>query len=130
MTTTRLTTCNNAIEANLLKGMLENNGIPCFLANENFSHLMPHYNGMMGAGVQVIIDEADLVQAKALLLAQSEAVNELVCPNCDSVNVGYGLGTNKIKKFFTILLSLAVGMPFGNLKNTYYCHDCKTEFTK
>ncbi len=53
MSTVVLKTCNTPFEANLIKGMLENKDINCFLTNENFSNLMPHYNGIMGAGVQV-----------------------------------------------------------------------------
>jgi hypothetical protein len=129
MTTTILTTCNNVIEANLIKGMLENNGIKCFLTNENFSSLMPHYNGMMGAGVQIIIDEKDMPQAKELLLSEPKE-SDLECPSCGSSNVSFGLGSNWIKKFLAILFSLFIWMPFGNIKRIYYCQECKTEFKR
>ena len=107
MDTIVLTTCNSAIEANLIKGMLENNGIRCFLTNENFSNLMPHYNGVMGAGVQIVIDENDVEQATALLSSQTKE-NEIVCPNCGSLNISYGLGTNKFKMFLAVLMSLLI----------------------
>jgi len=107
MDTVILTTCNSAIEANLIKGMLENNGIRCFLTNENFSNLMPHYNGVMGAGVQIVIDENDVEQATALLSSQTKE-NEIVCPNCGSLNISYGLGTNKFKMFLAVLMSLLI----------------------
>jgi len=129
MTTINLTTCNNSFEANLMKGMLENNGIRCFLTNENFSNLMPHYNGVMGAGVQIMIEESDLEKAQELILSPSKE-NGIVCPNCDSSNVQFGLGTNKIKKIFVVLISLLTWIPFGNIKNIYYCQNCKTEFKK
>jgi len=129
MNTVVLTTCNSAIEANLIKGMLENNGIKCFLTNENFSNLMPHYNGVMGAGVQIIVADSDVKQAKALLLSQPDET-EIVCPNCGSLNISYGLGTNKIKLFFAVLMSLLIWIPFGNIRATYLCKDCKTEFKK
>jgi len=127
MNTMVLKTCNNSVEANLIKGMLENNGITCFLANENFSNLMPHYNGMMGAGVQIIISKIDLERAQKFLTEQA-IDNEIVCPNCNSKKVGFGLGGSKSKKILTILLSLFVWIPFGNIRNTYYCKNCKTEF--
>jgi hypothetical protein len=129
MDTAILTTCNNAIEANLIKGMLENNGIKCFLTNENFSSLMPHYNGMMGAGVQIVVDKNNLDQAKGLLSSQPKE-SDLACPNCGSSDVRFGLGSNWIKKFFAVLLSLFVWMPFGNIRSIYYCHDCEIEFKR
>lgn len=129
MNTTVLTTCSNSIEANMIKGMLENNGIKCFLTNENFSGLMPHYNGMMGAGVQIIIDEKDMLQAKELLLS-SRKEDDLVCPSCGSPNVSFGLGSNKIKKFLAVFLYLFIWVPFGNITRVYYCRECKSEFKK
>ena len=127
MTTMILTTCNTSFEANLMKGMLENNGIRCFLTNENFSNLMPHYNGMMGSGVQVMIDESDQEKAQSLISSPSKE-NAIVCPNCNSSNVQFGLGTNKIKKLIVVLISLITWIPFGNIKNIYCCRNCKTEF--
>jgi hypothetical protein len=127
MATTILTTCNNSIEASLIKGMLENNGIHSFLTNENFSGLMPNCNGIMGAGVQIVIDDFDLDAATKLISSQ-ETTNKIICPNCQSSNTRFGLGTNKIKKVFTVIFSLIFWIPFGNVKNTYYCQDCKTEF--
>ncbi len=127
MSVIRLTTCNDIIEANLKKGMLENNGIRCFLTNENFSNLMPHYNGIMGSGVQIMINDTDLEEAQQLISMQAKA-NDIVCPHCGSLNVKFGLGKSKVKKLFTIILSLLTWIPFGNIKNTYYCQNCKTEF--
>lgn len=122
-----LTTCNNSFEANLIKGKLENNGIRCFLTNEHFSELMPHYNGLMGAGVQVMIDENDLEKAQALISPKLKSEG-VVCPTCNSSNVKFGLGSNKIKKIFVILISLLTWIPFGNIRNNYFCRECKTEF--
>lgn len=127
MATIILTTCNNTFEANLLKGMLENNGIRSFLINENFSNLMPQFNGMLGAGVQIRIEESDLERANELISSQPTA-NEMVCPNCNSSNITFGLGTNRIRKSFVVVLSLFSGVPFGNIRNMYCCRDCGTEF--
>lgn len=51
MNTIRLTTCNDSFEANLIKDKLENEGIECFLTNENFTSLFPIYNGILGSGI-------------------------------------------------------------------------------
>jgi hypothetical protein len=123
----RLITCNNSIEATLIKGLLENNGIRCFVTNEHFSNLMPFYNGLMGAGVQVLIEDIDLKKSQELLVSLSKD-DRIVCPDCNSSDIQFGLGKNKIKKIILVLISLISWIPFGNIKKTYYCRNCGTEF--
>lgn len=62
-----LVTCQDAIEANIFKGVLDNAGIECYLAGENFSALMPTNIGELGGGVQVLVNENDLEKAKLLI---------------------------------------------------------------
>jgi hypothetical protein len=123
----RLTTCNNSIEANLIKGMLDTNGIRCVVTNEHFSNLMPFYNGLMGAGAQVMIEDIDLKKSQELLLSSSKDTG-IHCPNCNFSDIYFGLGNNKVKKILFVLISLLSWIPFANIKNTYYCRDCGTEF--
>ena len=59
----RLTTCPNVFNANLLKGALENEGIPAMLSNEIMC-------GYMGQDVDVLVKEEDLEAAKKILLEQ------------------------------------------------------------
>lgn len=122
-----LTTCSNIIEANMTKNILENEGIECFLTNENFTTLMPHYNNMLGSGIQIMIDEKDFEKAQ-LLLDSGSALKEVKCPNCNSDNVSFGLGMNRLKKITVVLCSLLFFIPFNNIRNTYYCNNCKSDF--
>lgn len=123
----KLTSFDTSTEAHLFKAILEDNEIRCFLTNENFSSLMPQYNGIMGSGIQIWIDEQDLEAAQEILLKQ-RTEKEKICPYCGSVNIGFGLGKNKTKKIWIIILSLFAGIPFGNIKYTYYCKDCSETF--
>jgi DNA-directed RNA polymerase subunit RPC12/RpoP len=127
MKTILLTTCNNSFEANVIKGMLENNNIECFLTNEYFSDLMPHYDGIMGSGVQIMIKEFDLSNAQKLIVSNSTE-KQITCPNCNSAHIQYELGSNKIMKTIFIFISLLFWIPFGNIKKLYVCGNCKTEF--
>ena len=129
MKTIQIVTCDNIQEANLIKGRLENEGIPAMVTNENFTTLMPFYNGMLGAGVQVLVFERDFQQASELLELNKKIDSTILCPWCNSSNIKLGLGTKKRNKIITVLLSLLFFMPFGNIKNNYYCLDCKTDFT-
>jgi hypothetical protein len=128
MKTVRLMTSDNLTEAHLIKGRLLNEGIDCFLTNENFTNLMPLYNNMLGSGIQIIINENDIDRARAILKDKIEPNNKvLVCPNCGSENIGLGLGKRKAFKIFNIIIALLSFFPIGNLKPVYYCKDCKTE---
>ena len=61
MKTVILADCSNAFEANLIKGRLESEGIPCILTNETMSGYPPT------EGVQILVSDADLDEAKAII---------------------------------------------------------------
>jgi len=101
----RILTCDNLTEAHLVKGRLENEGINCFLTNQNFTNLVPMYNNMMGAGIQIMIEEENYDKAYEILQDKINPKTEnLTCPNCGSHNIKLGLGKNKGFKLLNILL--------------------------
>lgn len=107
--------------------MLDNENIECFLTNENFTTLVPFYNGMLGAGIQIMIDEKDY-DASYKLINKPNSVDQLICPNCKSTNISFGFGNKKGLKVLGVLLSLLVFVPFGNIKRYNHCNDCKSDF--
>jgi hypothetical protein len=128
MNIVRLISCDTAVEAYLIKGKLNNEGIECFITNENSSTLMPYYNHMLGFSVQVMIDEADLERARELVKDKLEPDNKaIICPYYGSDKIGLGLGKHKAMKLFNIFATLLAFIPLGNLKPKYYCKQCKEE---
>lgn len=119
-------TFDTSIEANIVKGRLENEGIHCFVTNENFANLMPHYNRILGAGAQIIVNRCDY--EKAIEILELNIKKELICPNCNSNKIKIGLGKNKFKKIIAIFISLFGWIPFNNINNIYLCKDCGAEF--
>jgi hypothetical protein len=123
---TLLTTCDNTINANLIRTKLAAEGIICFLNNENFSNLMPHYYNMLGSGVRIMIPEEDLPKAKELIHVDEGVIT---CPNCESTNI-----TNKNESMSNKLKMAFIGIflasPIGNLLNDYTCIDCQQQFKK
>jgi len=119
-------TIDSLAEAHIIKGRLLNEGIDCFLTNENITNLMPHYNNMLGSGVQIIINEQDIDKAREILKDKIEPNNlELACPNCGSTHIGFGKG--KRFRIFNTIIALLSSFLIGNLKPKYYCNDCNTE---
>ena len=126
--TTRLITCDTITEAYFIKNKLNNEGIECFLTNQNFTSLLPNYYNLFGAGVQVVVMESDYERSRELVKDKLEPENvEKVCPFCGSTEIKIGLGKHKILKLFNILLALTFAIPIGNLRVRYYCKTCKEE---
>lgn len=65
--TVRLMTCNTAPEAHMIKGRLENEGIECFLKNEESTNMLPMFNNMVGGGVQIMVFENDFERAEEIV---------------------------------------------------------------
>lgn len=131
METIFVTTFYNNIEANIVKGRLESEGVSCFLTNENFSTLMPHLNYLAGGGTHLFVLQRDYELAVSILNeidTPNKEADRVVCPQCQSLDVKLGLGKSKFKKLTIILLSAMFGMQFSNIKPSYICRNCKSEF--
>ncbi|WP_316734777.1 putative signal transducing protein [Pedobacter aquatilis] len=130
----------NPLEANIIKGRLEDSGFSCFLADENISTLNPLYNQAVG-GIKLIVFERDVEAIKDLLaqdLSLDSAENfaaytpeETIgvhCEKCNSINVGYGLATQpKRRSWLKIVSFLLFYLPVIANK-CYHCYDCGYEF--
>lgn len=101
-------------------------GIESFTTNEHITTLLPHLNGILGHGIQIMVREDQYQKAKEILGKNERA---LECPECGSKNIGYGMrGTQRLGDRFLIFLSVLFAMPMGNIKNKYYCKDCNNAF--
>ena len=62
-----LITCPDPIEANILKGAIENAGIECFLSEANPSAIFPSTIGDLDGAVAIYVDEKDLAKAQQVI---------------------------------------------------------------
>lgn len=129
---TNLCTVDNSYEANFIREDLNEQGIQCIVTNENFTALMPHMNGILGSGIQILVAQDDLEIAKQIIEKRAkEEVAVVTCPHCNSKNIKYGLGTkHRLKRIMGMVIALVIATPARHIKLTYYCNDCKTEFGK
>ena len=67
MALTRLTTCTKSFEANLIKALLEDNEIECFINNEMINTVLPYLGFSMESGINIMVDETNLEKALELL---------------------------------------------------------------
>lgn len=64
-----LTSCKDAMEAEIVKGALKDMGIECILQGENMSHI---YGGIGAMNVNVLVDEDDYDRARAFIDSREE----------------------------------------------------------
>lgn len=64
-----LTSCKDAMEAEIVKGALKDMGIECILQGENMSHI---YGGIGAMNVNVLVDEYDYDRARAFIDSREE----------------------------------------------------------
>lgn len=117
----RLTTVDNSIDAHMLQNKLEREGIFSYLLHENFTNLFPHYFGILGSGIQIMVLMDDLSKAREIAHLDE---HKITCPNCGSDQIDLK------NKFTAGMIALFLGALVGNLLNQFRCKVCGTEFKK
>lgn len=130
----------NPIEANIIRSRLEDGGFSCFLADENVATINPFYNQAIG-GVKLIVFERDVEKITELLAEEinnesfpadlvgelEKTENKIVCTECSSVNVGYGMATKRKHNWWFSIFLLLFTFPI-KVNKCYHCYDCGYEF--
>ena len=127
-------TFDNSIDAHMMRVRLEDEGIPCFLFDENIVNMNPLYNITVG-GIKLKINSGDIENAQIIIEEMTNAKlknekNEIVkCPNCQSDDIIYGFKSMKGTKGILsgIISFLLVVFPFY-YKTVNKCKVCGHEF--
>lgn len=123
-------TFTNYIDAHIILGRLQDEGIDCWLKNEATATIIPVWTTAIG-GIQLMVSKEQFQRAGFVLekIAEEKKVNRL-CPQCFSHNVEY---INTIRKpvnwlsaFVTFFLGDFAMMP----EQRYHCFHCGAEFDK
>lgn len=129
MKTVKLITCNDAVQAHILQGALENEGIESILHNENFSTL---YKGFVNsiAGVDILVMEEDYEKAVQVLKENQSWPEELVlCPYCGSSEIKFALKKGgRVRAACATVIAMLAGAPPGNNHWHYTCKQCGKTF--
>ncbi|MEO8147898.1 MAG: DUF2007 domain-containing protein [Bacteroidia bacterium] len=127
-------TFDNPISANIIKARLEENGVHCFLSDENMVTLYPIYNLAVG-GIRLNIFEEDLEEANLILnekenlpTAIEESEGSVICPKCGSTNVKYGAATKEKFSILTLFISIVLLVYPFKIQKIYHCFNCGNEF--
>lgn len=123
--------CDNNVQAHLMKGALESEGIQAFIANEHFNAVIPGYNNMGGIGIRLMVDDPDVPKAIEILTAyfpQQIPGAKLKCPECGSEELTTGQSNESAQKFAFVVMSLLTATPMNNIQGNLRCKACGTVF--
>lgn len=119
---------DNYIDANIVLGKLQNEGIEAFLRDEYTVTIDPILTNAIG-GIKLTVMEQDAEEARkmlALFAAEKRALLE--CPSCHSHNVEYISNPAKSGNWFTAIISFFMSSYAVPVKKSYHCFDCGRDF--
>ncbi|MDB5206623.1 MAG: hypothetical protein JWR72_1698 [Flavisolibacter sp.] len=118
----------NYIDAHILLGRLEEEGIQCWLKNENTTTIMPIWTTAIG-GIQLMVNE-DQSQRAGDLLKKFEAEKKKVtkCPECGSEDVEYINTMRKPVNWLSAAITFLAGDIAVMPEQRYHCFSCKSEW--
>lgn len=128
-------TFDSAWQANLLRGKLEDEGIPAYIFDENTVTLNPLYSIAVG-GIKVKVREPDYEAALAVYKEVNNAphTNEdnepVTCPYCGSAHIEAGRGLRSTGAFASFIISILTFTYPLHRDELYTCQDCGKEFAK
>jgi DNA-directed RNA polymerase subunit RPC12/RpoP len=117
----------NYIDAHIILGRLQEEGINCWLKDENVVTVNPILTNAAG-GIKLMVSEDQFEKAQNLLLQfDKEKRNSFTCPYCSSGNIEL-ISSNREPANW---LSVLTGFLFFNYAmpvKTWHCFDCGKEF--
>lgn len=125
--------------AHIIRTKLEDNGIPCFIADDNIIAANPLFNQAVG-GIKLKIFERDLERCREILATEGnlheldhheideETHTAVICPYCASTNVQYiHQSEKKVHWLVAFISSLLAIFPFYANKE-WHCYNCQRDF--
>lgn len=129
-------TFTDPVNAHIIKGVLDSNGIECFISDENIVSVNPLYSQAVG-GVKLNVFERDVPMINSLLNAgitnegtevDEKADSTIICPKCHSHNVAYGGSVKRKFGFWQMFLPFLLMIYPFTMRKAYHCFNCDHEF--
>lgn len=118
------------IEANIIMGRLQEEGINCWLRDEHTVTIDPILTNAIG-GIKLMVAAPQLPRAMELLQAYREQKKKLIrCPNCGSHNVELVTTPRKAANWFWTIFGGLLGSYSLAGDKVYHCFACSYEFAE
>ena len=119
---------NNYIDANIIMGRLEEEGINCWLKDENTVTIDPILTNAVG-GIKLMVPESQAERAFELLKQfRSQQQSILKCLRCGSANVEFVTTPRKASNWFGGIIGFLFTSYALSADKVYHCFDCGFEF--
>ena len=118
----------NYIDAHIIMGRLQEDGINCWLKDENTATIVPVFGNAVG-GIKLMVKKSDAEKAIALLKEyhQAEQISN-PCPSCGSKNTELITSPRKASNWLFALFGYLFGGYAMHGEKTRHCFDCGHEF--
>jgi predicted RNA-binding Zn-ribbon protein involved in translation (DUF1610 family) len=121
---------SNYIDANIIMGRLEEEGINCWLKDENTVTIDPILTNAVG-GIKLMVAEPQAERAFALLREfRKQQQSVLSCPRCGSANIEFVTTPRKASNWIGVIIGLLFTNYALSADKVYHCFDCGFEFEK
>jgi len=118
----------NYIDANILLGRMQEEGINCWLKDENTVTINPIWTQAVG-GIKLMVAEQQVERAREILGTIRDVKGKHnTCPQCGSQNVELVSTPRKAANWFTALLGFFLGDLAVAAHKVNHCFNCGTEF--
>jgi len=119
---------NNYIDASIILGRLQEEGIDCWLKDENIVTIDPILTNAVG-GIKLMVRETERIKSLELLWEiNKEKKTMFACPKCNSHNIEYVSTPRKPGNWISVLLGLFSFSFAPPIEQVYHCFDCGAEF--
>jgi Putative prokaryotic signal transducing protein len=123
-----LTTFTNYMDAHLCQMHLQEEGINCWLKDENTVTIDPILTNAIG-GIKLMVHETQLERATDLLrIMKNKEQEAAICPSCNSLNVEYIVTNRKPRNWLIAITTFVLGDFAMAPHKVYHCFDCGFEF--
>lgn len=119
---------DNYVAAHITRGRMEEEGISCWLKDENTVTIDPILTHAVG-GIKLMVAAADAEKAAGILRVIASTEKQMhPCSNCGSLNVEYISSPRKPANWFSALMALLLTSFAPKLDMVYHCFDCGHEY--
>jgi predicted RNA-binding Zn-ribbon protein involved in translation (DUF1610 family) len=118
----------NYVDAHIARGVLEEEGINCWLKDENTLTIDPILTNAVG-GIKLMVARSQAQRAADILnQLRKEARAAVTCPKCGSHNIEEVSTPRKTSNWLTALLTFGLGDYAVAPDKVNHCFDCGCEF--
>jgi hypothetical protein len=123
-----LSTFNNYMDANLRLIHLQEEGINCWLKDENTVTIDPILTNAIG-GIKLMVHETQAERAADLLrIMMNKEKQQTPCPACNSLNVEYIVTNRNAGNWLSAITTFMLGDFAMAPHKVFHCFDCGNEF--